>query len=272
MNDESAGAASEPEDRALVEVESVSPPAMWGTTDPSEVIDRALEIATRLGEVVERAGLYSTIQGNRFVNAEGWALLGQALGVYPIVVRLERLPEEPEAYEAEVELRTRDGALVGNGISEVSVLEARWANAERHALKSMAQTRATSRAYRLALGFVMKTAGFEATPMEEMPDEREARPAPPRPVSTETDQIVDLVRLGMDQRGFTNEDLLRVFDVAPSRASMRDRIELIMDGGGESIPRESAVVRLMEEIEAEIAQPFDVSDDDATPASFEQPE
>ena len=37
-------------------------------------------------------------------------------------------------------------------------------------MMSMAQTRALGKAYRMALGWIMKMAGYEATPAEEMPD------------------------------------------------------------------------------------------------------
>ena len=39
-----------------------------------------------------------------------------------------------------------------------------------YAICSMAQTRAVGKAYRLSLGWLMKAAGYEATPAEEMHD------------------------------------------------------------------------------------------------------
>ena len=48
--------------------------------------------------------------------------------------------------------------------------ERTWAKRDDYALRSMAQTRAISKAMRGPLGFVMTLAGFEATPLEEMPD------------------------------------------------------------------------------------------------------
>ena len=57
----------------------------------------------------------------------------------------------------------------------VSVGHALCSNKERskrsfdeYAILSMAQTRAEGKAYRLLLGWLMKAAGFEATPAEEM--------------------------------------------------------------------------------------------------------
>lgn len=47
--------------------------------------------------------------------------------------------------------------------------ERTWKDRDDYALRSMAQTRATSKALRGPLGFIVTLAGFEATPSEEMP-------------------------------------------------------------------------------------------------------
>ena len=39
---------------------------------------------------------------------------------------------------------------------------------DEYAICSMAQTRAVGKAYRLLIGWLMKSAGYEATPLEEM--------------------------------------------------------------------------------------------------------
>ena len=48
--------------------------------------------------------------------------------------------------------------------------ERKWAKADDYAIRSMSQTRATSKALRLPLGFVMQLAGFDATPADEIPE------------------------------------------------------------------------------------------------------
>ena len=57
--------------------------------------------------------------------------------------------------------------------------ENRWRNAERHALKSMAQTRATSKALGQVLRWIPELAGYSGTPAEEMPPD-DSSPAPSR--------------------------------------------------------------------------------------------
>jgi len=57
--------------------------------------------------------------------------------------------------------------------------EDKWKASDSYAVRSMAQTRATSKSGRLALSFVMSLAGFEATPAEEVtvrPDDDEPDP------------------------------------------------------------------------------------------------
>jgi hypothetical protein len=69
---------------------------------------------------------------------------------------------------------------------------------KKQAAMSMAQTRATSKAYRLAYSFVAVLAGFEATPAEEVShdDFREQRPQqrqqqPQRPTAQQRAVIID---------------------------------------------------------------------------------
>jgi hypothetical protein len=87
-------------------------------------------------------------------------------------------------YEARVEARTVTDLVVGTAEATCSRKESRWAQADDYAVKSMAQTRATSKALKAATGWLMVLAGYKATPAEEMPDEADeeriaawARPA-----------------------------------------------------------------------------------------------
>jgi hypothetical protein len=277
------------DERALVVVEP-APLALFGTIDPLGAFDMALTLAERMSAVVESSGLFQEIETTdrdgvvsvkRYVNVEAWALCGAALGIYPHVVGLRRVPDGPdgefEAWEAEVELRSLGGTVVTNGMSQVSRSENQWARSETYALKSMAQTRATAKAWRLGFGFVMKVAGFEGTPAEEMA--APAAPAqlgagldpepPPKPPQRgpgggdpQTEKVAALVRTGLEQFELS-EDLARVFDVTPTPRSVRARVEFLMKGGGpasEDLPRESAVTRLMEEVIAKLREPYDAGE------------
>lgn len=72
-------------------------------------------------------------------------------------------------WEARVEARLHDGTIVGAAEAECRWSEQTWSTRDSYALRSMAQTRATSKALRLPLSFLMVLAGFQATPAEEIP-------------------------------------------------------------------------------------------------------
>jgi hypothetical protein len=155
---------------------------LFGTDDPFEVISRASAVATALAEVVRKQKLANVIQGREFVKVEGWTLLGSMLGVFPVTVWTRELGSD-EGWEARVEARTRDGQVVGAAEAECRRSEKTWAKRDSYALRSMAATRATSKAMRGPLGFVMTLAGFQSTPAEEIPPEPEIRHDGRKPLS-----------------------------------------------------------------------------------------
>jgi hypothetical protein len=147
---------------------------LFRTDDPLEVVQRATAVADALKQVLDHQGLTSNISGKKYVEVTGWQTVGTMLGVVP-VVEWTRPVDGPShqkgahGWDARVEARTLDGRVVGGAEARCSRAERTWANREDYALKSMAQTRATSKALRGVLGFVVSLAGFNTTPMEEMP-------------------------------------------------------------------------------------------------------
>lgn len=71
-------------------------------------------------------------------------------------------------WEAAVEIRTPSGQIVGSAEAMCSRGEKTWAQRDDYALRSMAETRAESRAYRRAAGWIVHLAGYSPTPAEEM--------------------------------------------------------------------------------------------------------
>lgn len=72
-------------------------------------------------------------------------------------------------YECEANLvRMSDDKVVNYGYAIASNVEREKVSFDKYAVASMAQTRAIAKAYRNAIGFLMKAAGFEDTPAEEM--------------------------------------------------------------------------------------------------------
>lgn len=146
------------------------PPAnLFRTDDPVDVLERATRVAQALKAVIDQQGLVSRIQGREHVRVEGWTTLGSMLGVVP-VVEWTRKTDDGEGWEARVVAQTIDGRTIGAAEAMCSKREGRpWNSRPDYALRSMAQTRATSKALRGPLGFVVTLAGYEATPYEEMP-------------------------------------------------------------------------------------------------------
>ena len=172
--------------RAVVVAEHVSPPTLFGTTDPAAIIKGASERATALARVIHEKHLATNIQGREHVRVEGWTLLGTLLGVFPVTVWTK--PTE-HGWEARVEARTLSGAVVGAAEAECGHDEPIWRNRASHMLRSMAQTRATSKALRMPLGFVMTLAGYDPTPAEEM-IEGESRELPLKSSGRDIDDLV----------------------------------------------------------------------------------
>ncbi len=116
--------------------------------------------------------LYTSIQGKNYVSVEGWQFAGGLIGVFPKVVEVKKVPSDvagEHKYEATVDLvHAKSGATVGSGWAMCSSKEKGKGAFQEYAVASMAQTRATGKAFRLMIGWVMKTAGYEATPVEEM--------------------------------------------------------------------------------------------------------
>jgi hypothetical protein len=147
-----------------------APRTLFATDDPVEVVQQATRVADALKSVLVQQGMIQKIGQGEHVRVEGWQVLGGMLGVVPVVVWTRRVIE-PAGWEAKVEARTLDGRVVGAGEAQCDRGEKRWKDSDEHALRSMAQTRATSKALAAPLRFIVKLAGFSGTPAEEMPDE-----------------------------------------------------------------------------------------------------
>jgi hypothetical protein len=160
-------------DIEIVEGEIVPDPAaapitLFGTSDPRLALERMADIATALVDVIDTKKLYASISGKKHITVEGWTTLGGMLGVVPVVTGT-RPNDTGDGIVATVEARTLDGRIVGAAEGECSRAESKWKNRDPFAIRSMAQTRAISRALRAPLGQIIALAGYEATPAEEMP-------------------------------------------------------------------------------------------------------
>lgn len=137
-------------------------------TSPAALMAGASEMAGELAKMIEAQRLWDPINGKKYVKVEGWTTLAVMMGV---VAREVQTTEADGIYTAVVELvRMSDGACISRASAECGE-EKPWCTRPRYARRSMAQTRATGKACRLAFSWVMSLAGYEPTPLEEMPND-----------------------------------------------------------------------------------------------------
>lgn len=149
--------------------------SIYRSADPERQLEEARARAKVLVEVVQEQNLAQTFGSGRkpHVNVEGWVFLASQFGLMPDIEWTRELPDGA-GWEARAQLiRLADGAVLTHAESECRRNEEkggkqRWKNANAYEIRSMAQTRATSKVCRNALSSIMVMAGFAGTPAEEM--------------------------------------------------------------------------------------------------------
>lgn len=139
--------------------------------EPKEVVARAQEMADALKDVIASQHLFVKIRGKQHVFVEAWTTLGAMVGVFPSIEWTKPMEDSTGAmgWEARCVVSTPSGSVIGAAEAQCTRAETTWKNREDYMLRSMAQTRAVSKAMRVPLSWVMTLAGYEATPAEEMP-------------------------------------------------------------------------------------------------------
>ena len=148
--------------------ELASQPQAMPEASPLAVFDRAAEIVKLMSERCSGPAFISTISGRKYPQVTWWTSVGAALGLTTVEVsnvRQDR-PGSEVVYEATIEILHGD-RVIGRGSAICSSREKRWGRAEEFAIRSMAATRATGKAYRLSCSWIATLAGLEATLDEE---------------------------------------------------------------------------------------------------------
>lgn len=188
-------------------IENSQPMTLLHETNPSLILEEATEIANALADIIKKKKLFKRIGNKDHVYVEGWTTLGALVKVFPILEYSKKLDREDEiVYESRVIAKTLNEEVIGIGEAVCSNREKNWKYSDEYAIKSMSITRATSKALRIPLGWIMVLAGYEGTPFEEMPQQTEnkprsmktvkkpagrRKPAQPDPVEDEVNNIVD---------------------------------------------------------------------------------
>lgn len=154
---------------------------LFRTSDPVEVLERASRVADALKGVIVKQQLFKVINSKPHVFVEAWATCGAMLGLTSYVVWSRPIGEKGEHghdWEARVEVHALDGRVISAAEAMCTRKESKWKTRDDYAVRSMAQTRATSKAFRGPLGFIVTLAGYSATPAEEMPESSQQSDVP----------------------------------------------------------------------------------------------
>ena len=221
-------------------------------TNPSyELInkDSMLKLSTELSQLIKEKGLSSNIQGKQFVNVEGWQFAGASLGLMPIITEttdLTRRGTEPGQveikYMAKCEVRNiTSGQLVATGVALCSNFERSKKGFDEYAILSMAQTRAIGKAYRNLLAWLMKAAGFEATPAEEMDfadakADARAKEEPPNKKPKVVEVVAEEVPVEINREGI-------IYDIQDAKR-MKDLTDVFF-ANKEYIEKDEQLMKLM---------------------------
>ena len=163
----------------------------------NEVVDvrsmsQLSEFAVVLQKFIVKNKLFTEIRERAYVHVEGWEFAGLATGISPMIRLVEDLSDEKEIkYKCQVDLVNREDRVVGFGMAICSNKEKSKAGFDEYAIASMAQTRAIGKAYRNKLAFLMKMAGYEPTPAEE--------------ITVDAVKVSDLSKEELDKPATTNQ-------------------------------------------------------------------
>lgn len=142
---------------------------------PKEMMAYALEISDTLTDVLRQRGMTQKFGQGEHVKSEGWQLAGSLLGFTTAEGPIVEL--EDGSFEATVELRsistgkTIAAASARCGVDELDNKGRQtWGSRPKYARRSMAITRAIGRVYAQNFRWIIKLAGYETTPAEEMPE------------------------------------------------------------------------------------------------------
>ena len=141
------------------------------------------EVASCLKDIIKQQNLIvKGLGGNKdgeYVTIEGWEVLGTMLGITPvteIIADITNKQERVVGYEARATLYRNpvisNGEIVGGEMIARAEASADKSGFQKDlpSIRSMAQTRALGKCYRMALSWIIKMAGYEGTPANEMPD------------------------------------------------------------------------------------------------------
>lgn len=146
---------------------------------PKELMAYALEISDTLTSVLRDRGMTQKFGQGEHVKSEGWQLAGSLLGFTTAEGPITELSDG--SFEAVVELKSiGTGKVLATASARCGSDEASWKGKPKYARRGMAVTRAIGRVYAQNFRWIIKLAGYETTPAEEMPEILASAVEPPQ--------------------------------------------------------------------------------------------
>jgi hypothetical protein len=193
--------------RDLVPVEESS--FDLATASPVRAMEHAQEVVQFMSSKCTGSQYIAIIQGRKYPKVEWWTTVGMSLGLFPAEVVSERFEMDKNhyGYRSVVEVLHK-GQVVTRASAICTTEESAWGKRDEYAVKSMATTRATGKAYRIGLSGLAVLAGLEPTPADEIPpggfgNRQDRRPSQQRtapadpPVRAHTSTLSEAAQRGM---------------------------------------------------------------------------
>ena len=152
-------------------------------SDPKKEVDRARQMAQVLQDVVRQAGLSKKFGGQKeHLFFEAWQTIGRFFNCVAGTEWSKPIMHGDKiiGWEAKAVVRNHSGVVVAAAESMCALDEQNWKGKPQYAIRSMAQTRASSKALRQAFAWVAVLAGYSATPAEEMSADFNGKQAAPQ--------------------------------------------------------------------------------------------
>jgi hypothetical protein len=180
-------------------------------TNPQQEVERAHKMAKVLQDVVRQAKLSKSFTkgGKEHLFFEAWQTIGRFFNCAPEIEWSRPIMHNDKVvgWEARAVVRNSTGSVIASAESMCAKDEPNWASRPAYAVRSMAQTRASSKALRQAFAWVAVLAGYAATPAEEMDGVKEVveeqQPAPQPPPPEPDDRCTDQQRKAIFAKAMT---------------------------------------------------------------------
>lgn len=125
------------------------------------------EMANVLAKHIMANQLSVNIVGRNYVMVEGWQFAGGLMGLFPQITEVREISPMKWMATAQI-INIKTDKIVSTGYAICSKDEQKKKSFDEYAILSMAQTRAIGKAYRNYIGWIIKMAGYESTPAEEI--------------------------------------------------------------------------------------------------------